>query len=68
MLWKTLTGWNGIFADSTITVTIPFEKSEFNKQNATVNATVKLTESETMIFDTIDNPTITLFDEALFFN
>ena len=48
------------FGTSTITVTIPFEKKGFDKQNAPVNAPVKLSASEKEILELIaSNPSIT---------
>jgi len=48
------------FGASTITVTIPFEKSGFDKRNAAVNATVKLIGSERAVFDlAASDPSVT---------
>lgn len=50
------------FGTSTITVTIPFEKSELKKQNATV----KLSPIEKSIYDIIlNNPNVTIDEFAM---
>lgn len=54
------------FKICTITVTISFEKSEFNKQNATVKATVKLTSSEKLTYNLVlNNPSVTVDELAI---